>query len=954
MDGKERPERRVGPAPGGGTLWRTMFAWNSLFSRHFAEALRRARDGTRDAIVQSMHSRTSAALLGFLAVLAGCSSGASDDPKVTEADPSAFTVSYRNHVRLPRDGAPLTAESYATQIRTSDPVSQIRCGAEESPAYNDVSAFLGGITWSHPMAIVKDASLPPLYDAKYTPMFYGEAASAGDASAAPTIERPDLVGVQNGIGIFLSKQHGLVAVDARGATPVVSCSMKLPGKPKNFLFHGNEIVVVVNASTGNRSALLRYSFDGAKFHFVDAVRLENQTVQDARLFDSTIVAYTSWTKPPPPATPAPTPTQPTGGAGTSASPSAGDRAISPPDSGNTDHLGTKMIVVQWDSALAVDWEDSLLDDVAKKDPLEGAAPGTAYTAGQLVSEHKSFKSFVTASDRYIVVPRDVQQTRFSHYETRSYEVCTNYNPQYEQVTYCSVNYEQRPNPDYRAPDPVTGDYSCNGKKLADCITEAAPVVSQYIYVPVGQTCTPVWQGRCMAYETRTDTYPTFSTESTTELTIYRFEGGTFTKLDSTLATMTAKTGAIAFENKPLAVKGTISNKNQIQFQNGHLYVFADQALQTLGVAGNSISYLHRLGIPSNTANNPSIVFSADRAMISAVENYYPNQASNVTMLDLSTPSIPTSLTSFSMPGVSTQLILANGGILGPGQVSLGNYQNQRTLQKLTLFSKDAGSELDNLLLGTEYDAFESSWLDASDDQRLRLGANGTRLFLPYSGRHHADQYEPTAHRLNISRIDAGRLVSERSFAVSDDVVRTAPLDDARSLVFGNSAAYLVDHTSGDWALSTLRELFVPFATYRLSDTNLHARIARVGSKCRITTHANDAGIFGATKLAEADVACAEYGAPVGFGSALLFQETRTGVRISADGLSIQALGADEVAAMVAKIPTGMYCYTPSGDAAKNGTLVEFLDAVPAKILCAPIPTAPDSAMVGSGGSSAVP
>src|SRR5262249_55720791 len=157
----------------------------------------------------------------------------------------------------------------------------------------------------------------------------------------------------------------------------------------------------------------------------------------------------------------------------------------------------------------------------------------------------------------------------------------------------------------------------------------------------------------------------------------------------------------------------------------------------------------------------------------------------------------------SMPGRSTQLILATGGILGPGQVSSTYGQVNRTLEKLTLFSRDGGQELDNLLLGTEYDVLETSYFDPTDDQRIRLSDDGARLFLPYSGSHHADPSEPTAHRLNISRIDNGHLVSERSFAVSDDVIRTASLDDARALVFANSAAYLVDHGTGDWVLSIL-------------------------------------------------------------------------------------------------------------------------------------------------------
>jgi hypothetical protein len=316
-------------------------------------------------------------------------------------------------------------------------------------------------------------------------------------------------------------------------------------------------------------------------------------------------------------------------------------------------------------------------------------------------------------------------------------------------------------------------------------------------------------------------------------------------------------------------------------------------------------------------------------MISAMDRY---QSSSVTMLDITEPAIPKQLTSFAMPGQSTQLILAAGGILGPGQVSFSHAQVHRNLQKLTLFSKEGGQELDNLLLGTEYDAFSQSWLDANDDQRIRLGAGGQRLFLPYSGRHHAEQFEPTAHRLNITRIENGKLVSERSFNVSDDIIRTAPLDDAHSLVFANSGVYLVDHTSGDWVISTLRELFVPFATYRLADDELHARIARVGSKCRVTTHAGHAQIFDDGQLAEIAVACGEHSLPIGFGSNLLFADTRTGVRISPDGRVLEPLSAAEVEALQKQIPKG-YCYLAEGSAKTRGSLVPYLDDVPSQIIC---------------------
>jgi hypothetical protein len=876
-----------------------------------------------------MNARTCAVWVGGALALAGCSgasspSGGPGGEVIDASEAQALTVSYRSHVRLPQNGSVLDADGFASQLRARDPIVSLRCAPDGSAEYRDVASYLGGLEWSHPVSIVKDASYPPLLDGKRDTRSVN-APSAGAASAggaAPVIERPDLVGMSGGIGVFLSKPHGLFAVDAHGGAPVVSCALKVPGEPRNFLFKGNELVVIVNArGGGNRSALLRYAVEGASFRFIDAVKLDDQEIVDARLFDSTIVAFTSWGKPRAPSMP--TTPSPTGGMAPAGGVSTG---VAPAYGGNGDHLGGKIIVVQWDDHLGVDWQDSLLDDPKKQDPTEGSAPGTKYTPNEVVATNKTFASFVAASDRYVAVPRVVQTTRFVQYQTTSYQVCTNYNPQYEQITVCSVSYEQRANPDYQPPNPLTGDYACNGKTLADCIQVAAPVVTQYIYVPVGQTCTPVWQGRCEGYTTKTDTYPTFKVDTQTELSIYRFEGGTFTKLDSTLAKMVKKADAISFETNPLAVTGTVTARDQIQFQNGHLYVFADGALQTLAVAGNSISYLDRLDVAASTDNGAAIVFSDDRAMISARDNSSPS-SSKVAMLDLTTPSQPKALTSFSMPGVTTQLILAPGGILGPGQVSLPNPPNSRTLEKLTLFSKEAGTELDNLLLGTEYDALDTSWFDQSDDQRIRLG--GARLFLPYSGRRHSDPSEPTAHRLNITRIDPNHLVSEHSFNVSDDIVRTASVDDSRSLAFANSAVYLVDRTSGDWVLSTLKEIYIPFASYRLDDADRYAVVSRVGSSCRVAIHAGDAKIFDEPPLAQADVPCSESATPTGFHSSLLFADTHTGVRIAVDGRSIELLSPSDVDAFAKQQAHG-YCRTSDKE---SGWAVDYLDTVPAQIVC---------------------
>ena len=62
-------------------------------------------------------------------------------------------------------------------------------------------------------------------------------ANASDGKAGPTIERPDLVGVKNGIGVFLSQLHGLVAVDA---TPGVA---RIPGSRPGSFARGMDVAL---------------------------------------------------------------------------------------------------------------------------------------------------------------------------------------------------------------------------------------------------------------------------------------------------------------------------------------------------------------------------------------------------------------------------------------------------------------------------------------------------------------------------------------------------------------------------------------------------------------------------------------------------------------------------------------------------------------------------------------
>jgi hypothetical protein len=183
---------------------------------------------------------------------------------------------------------------------------------------------------------------------------------------------------------------------------------------------------------------------------------------------------------------------------------------------------------------------------------------------------------------------------------------------------------------------------------------------------------------------------------------------------------------------------------------------------------------------------------------------------------------------------------------------------QRNLQKLTLFSQDNASEVDNVLLGTEFNAdFVQTWLGVADDQRIRLDWGSQRLFLPYSGYQHAPQssFNPATHRLNITAVGVGTgLSSEMTFDLAEDIVRTVSLASSptagRALAFGDSSIYDISQDTQGWSLDVLEEYATPIAVYRINDSgDVHARIDRLGARCKISTFSGSLKAFTATPLA---------------------------------------------------------------------------------------------------------
>ena len=110
-----------------------------------------------------------AGAMGWLAMaasLAACSGGGSKSGPGASLDPSDYTVSYRSQVRVPGDGAVMKEQAFADQVSRLDPIEAKRCPVSNDAAFQTAADALGGITWTHPVAILKDQSLPPLYKGK--------------------------------------------------------------------------------------------------------------------------------------------------------------------------------------------------------------------------------------------------------------------------------------------------------------------------------------------------------------------------------------------------------------------------------------------------------------------------------------------------------------------------------------------------------------------------------------------------------------------------------------------------------------------------------------------------------------------------------------------------------------------------------------------------------------------
>src|SRR5262249_2544596 len=154
----------------------------------------------------------------------------------------------------------------------------------------------------------------------------------------------------------------LLAVKTDGPAPVLSCALKLPGQPKYFFYKGSELVLLVNGTGVNEGALLRFRVTADGFDFVDSVMLDQQNIQDARLFDSTLVVYPNLCTPimsdatgtgtgtGTGTTGTGTATPPSSGGASAGAGASGDAASLPRPGGYSTSTGVAVTAVKWDAA----------------------------------------------------------------------------------------------------------------------------------------------------------------------------------------------------------------------------------------------------------------------------------------------------------------------------------------------------------------------------------------------------------------------------------------------------------------------------------------------------------------------------------------------------------------------------------------------------------------------------
>jgi hypothetical protein len=775
------------------------------------------------------------------------------------------------------------------QYLNFDPIKTQRCALPDNSNFQETADALGGFKINYKVPLKRDSSLPFVYSGFPSPVIMSD-----NASPSVTIERADLVAQNENRVVYLSKKYGLFAVEVdeeNTAYSKVSCALTLPGRPVNFYWHHQDLFIITNGlfnSPSQNAAVLRFSVQPDGFTFVEGLLLPDTHILDTRRFNDTLAIYGNYY-----------PDLNAVGTNDNAQPSKQLHFVS---------IVNQMKIVAKDFLTYSD---------------------TSY-----------YNNFVSASDRYLVVPKTGRE--ITGYKTKTHYRCTKYGDPILK-TCCYTKWKRIPNPDY-TPASSGGVVGC-GKNLWQCLKQKGPKLSPYIRVNDGQKCHEYEVPVCVKREAVTQEYPIY--KSTTEFVIYRYQDGAFIKLDETLGEVINSN--LVLSDHPLKIDGTIPDHNFLKFQNGFFYALTanNGTLTTFTIQGNSLIKTSELGNLTDNGRISTVRYSDNHLYYN--EDAYGSIQNYLESISLDDPAFPKPAASISIPGVLHQILFYDDHILGFGNIRQGS----QNLEKISLFSETDGSELDNYLVGA--DLSRTSSPAAYDEQVYNFDSNLGRFFLPVNSNGFLPGvgYEYLS-RLAIADIANGLITTPKTIEFPESIERVASLSKNTAVALSPSYIHQLG-ADDEWNKQKLLEILLPASAYPVSGTNWW--IVQIKSGNAITFNSTNAeDIFSATPNDTVNAhipqthVCAGFQIYYGKNTVLLVSEKQNqftfleecpetlssqqivlkGWQVDQNG-KFQLASQEDLEALYEKVKNPIYCVTDVEN--EYGQLIPYPEELPEEAQC---------------------
>lgn len=768
------------------------------------------------------------------------------DPNPNDLNDVTKTESEEASLRLLRL---FSEENFSNTVLTAanfsqlpfDDTATLRCGDNfQNLQYQALIAELGGLSDSlDDTQIYRDLELPLFRRENSNPLSKSatehgvdtaiESARA-DTAALPTIARADKIARDGDRVIYLSARYGLFFVDiSEQSTPSLSCSVLLPGQPKNFYLLNNRLIVLVDSKYGNyqkgigprafgqsqTAAAISFDLKTDGLSYQSHVTLENQRILDSRRFNDTLAIYTRFQEPPQENSSSPSDT----GASTSAVSSA--VVNSEPEDWRPPANESMLTVIKIRTSglekafeeLHTDTEVELLSELTL----------TSADIGKVRRRSSSPLSFVSASDRFLITGRRVTERRIKALEPRTstHTSCAKWNPRAYEVKrrYCRPEWSYTPNASY---DP---EFRCDlGSDFEACMRANETKFKKGEWKKGAVSCQThsYWQGQCVRSETITREWlaPHYETSERTELVIYRFEGEDFYRLDDPNPE-TALTGKGAFH-----ISGKALEHKSFQFKDGYLYAVMETRdnntpateVSTYRVTSGALVPAGKISDIAPGENLKAVLFDESLVYFVTFREVDPLYA-----VDISQPGNPVMVGELKVPGYSGQLIADESLLIGIGREEAPETMNRPNnwRPKVSLYdvsSPSLISEIETHIFSTDV---SSAWSSAeTDDQVYHYAAQSKTLYVPMSvsnwnAREDLCQssYFYTG-RVSISQISTVGMNSSEVTLDShvDRVIETNP---SEALAFGDSLVARLLRSEQGWTAQTLHQNSKTRGIYRV-------------------------------------------------------------------------------------------------------------------------------------------